>query len=338
MNSEMDAFRFHHGDNFFELVRTIERLARWRAERESGAKPSLGRDGPASRESIRFHAASGLAFPSRAVERIWRRTEGDSRIEMDVTFMGLTGPSGVLPWHYSNLVQSRNKQHDTALGDFLDLFNHRLLALFYRAWSKYRLAVQEETYADNADQNPFTPSLQALAGQPSSSRFDPQLFYAGHFSRHTRSGSSLEQLLADFLDMPVVVESFVGQWLSIAPLHRLRIGTVANGRNNALGEGVMAGRRLWDMQSKLAITIGPVNQPRFEELLPGGCRFDMLRQLLDAYAPSQHDIELRYLIDDGARTKLGRDLRLGRNVWLQRTAGELRGARLQLRRRRAHHR
>src|SRR5690606_19919489 len=127
-------------------------------------------------------------------------------------------------------------QRDSALADFLDLFNHRLLSLFYRAWAKYRMALQFE---EDPQHNPFTQALQALAGQHQSIRFEPRLYYAGHFARFTRSASNLERLLGDFLVAPVRIEPFIGQWIPIREEHRLRIGSGERGRNNKLGEGVM---------------------------------------------------------------------------------------------------
>ncbi len=63
---------------------------------------------------------------------------------MAVACLGLFGPSGSLPDHYTSLVIQRLRQHDFALRDFLDLFNHRTISLFYRAWEKYRFTIAYE--------------------------------------------------------------------------------------------------------------------------------------------------------------------------------------------------
>jgi type VI secretion system protein ImpH len=90
----------------------------------------------------------------------------------------------------------------------------------------------------------------------------------------------------------------------------------------------MAGKRLWDMQSRLTITIGPLSHITFETLLPGGSAFERLRQLIEAYVPPSQNVELRYLIDDTERRALGNDLQLGRTAWLH--GSGLRHARLPL--------
>src|SRR5690625_3644103 len=149
-------------DDFFQLVRVLERASQFFSEDDDAGL--VGSDSPPQAEPVRFHTAHGLAFPARSVERVWRESESVNPLRhgMAVTFMGLTGPSGTLPSHYSTLVQARLKQRDTALADFLDLFNHRLLSLYYRAWAKYRPTLQHEDAAQTGHTPALTRVLQAL--------------------------------------------------------------------------------------------------------------------------------------------------------------------------------
>jgi len=316
-------------DDFFQLVRVLERTL---------PTAGVGGDGPPAWEPVRFRAVNHLAFPGRALERVKRR-QGDDAIsgqpfQVEVGFMGLTGPTGVLPQHYTTLLQERLKQRDHALADFLDLFNHRLIGLFYRAWAKYRLVAQYERHYHDLGGDPFTRVVRALAGQTGAQAHEPRLYYGGHFARHTRSASALARMLGDFLGHPVRIESFVGQWLPIAPQDRLCIGSGERGRNNRLGDGVLPGRRVWDAQSLFRIEIGPLSHAEHERLLPHTPRARALYRLIEEYTPSQLDIELRFLIDDdlSARRPLGDRLRLGWNVWLQSTPARRRVATMLLRR------
>ncbi len=89
-----------------------------------------------------------LGFPGSAIESINDVTgdDGIKRLEVYVNFMGLTGPSGALPRHYTELVMQRSRLKDVAIREFFDLFNHRLITLNYKAWEKYQFSIQHEYY------------------------------------------------------------------------------------------------------------------------------------------------------------------------------------------------
>ena len=119
---------------------------------------------------------------------------------MTVAFMGLTGPSGVLPLFYTKLLMERRKAGDRTLAAFLDLLNHRLISLFYRAWEKYHVIVPYERGEDDR----FSRSLFHLIGLGTRGLRDRHdfpdealLFYAGHFARRRRPAVVLEDVLRD---------------------------------------------------------------------------------------------------------------------------------------------
>ena len=60
---------------------------------------------------------------------------------MTVNIMSLAGVLVPLPAWVSERDIERSTRGDGALADFLDLFNHRLLSLLYRAQKKYRPAL-----------------------------------------------------------------------------------------------------------------------------------------------------------------------------------------------------
>lgn len=313
------------GDDFFEQVRFLERQAHLLA---AEPRARLGADGPPAAEPVQFRATQEPVFAARAIEHIGATATG--QITVDVALFGLTGPSGVLPAPYGALVRSRLRQRDRALADFLDLFNHRLIALYYRAWSKYRVAAERELTGSDTD--PFTRALRALTGDTAAAPAFARLFYGGHFSRARRSAGDLARMTADFLGVPTAVDGFIGQWLPIAMRDRLQLGSRGSGTNNHLGSGVVAGRRIWDMQSRFALRLGPLSEAEFERLLPGTPRFAALAQLLHDFAPPHLDIQLHYLVRGRAQTCLDGRSRLGRNVWLRSRGDALRRARIQLRR------
>src|SRR5947199_9804372 len=79
---------------------------------------------------------------------------------MKVNFMGLSSPTGVLPTPYTELIIERAQKKDNGFRDFLDIFNHRLISLFYRAWEKYRFFVRYERHEADS----LTPLLMSFEG------------------------------------------------------------------------------------------------------------------------------------------------------------------------------
>ncbi|MEJ7618544.1 MAG: type VI secretion system baseplate subunit TssG [Pyrinomonadaceae bacterium] len=141
---------------FFQAVRLMMKLGQQQQRQPVGAAAAP------SEEAVRFRTRVSLVFPPSELYELKRRAdEEDQRPpEMTVAFMGLTGPAGVLPLHYTELLIERARYKDTAGWEFLDIFNHRLISLFFRAWEKYRLTA---TY-ESGDLGRFTEYLFCLTG------------------------------------------------------------------------------------------------------------------------------------------------------------------------------
>jgi predicted component of type VI protein secretion system len=145
--------------------------------RESGgprfppAWSPVGEDYSPSEEIVRFRAHVSHSFPpSEIVSFHLPPKSGESEAarppEMVISFLGMIGPQGVLPQHYTQLVIDRVRRKDHALRDFLDIFHHRLVSLFYRAWEKYRVAIGYERahYRASTDSDLFLECLYAVVG------------------------------------------------------------------------------------------------------------------------------------------------------------------------------
>jgi type VI secretion system protein ImpH len=245
-----------------------------------------------------------------------------------VAFFGLTGPSGVLPQPYTELEIRRLQRKDSTLRDFLDLFHHRAISLFYRAWRKYRLPFSAEHAARQAgrrggSEDSFSLALRSLVGRGTvhvGRQRAPELaawiYYSGLFASTRRSGEALSAMLAEMLGTPVEVMPFVGRWLEIPPSERSRLGQAS------LGGGLALGDRVWDVQSKTRVVIGPMDQASVQRFAPGSA---LLRRTVDsirAFVDRQLDFELDLLLLPGAGvpTRLGGDprkgSRLGWNAWV----------------------
>src|SRR5579872_5836244 len=126
--------------SFFQAARLLHLLA--------GVKQPLGSFNPSSREPVRLATRPSLSFPPSEIHSLEERV--DQPPKMTVNFFGLDGALGVLPTRYTELIAERLAARDTTLRDFLDIFNHRMISLLYRAWEKYRFPVAYERGGDDA--------------------------------------------------------------------------------------------------------------------------------------------------------------------------------------------
>ena len=334
--------------DFYQAVRVLEYRLRERRGEEPASVGAVGHD-DADSELVRFRAQVSLSFPATAISELRHPTgDGDDRVaasppEMTVTFLGLTGPSGVLPRHYTELMVQRVRQKDTSLRDFLDLFNHRLISLFYRAWEKYRLPIgYERSQLDDPACQPdrVTRGLFCLVGMGTPGlrrRLDLDdeafVFFSGHFAHFPRSATALECALEDFLEMPVRVQQCQGQWLNLERDDQAEMPSARDpqGRNNQLGVNLVIGTRVWDVQSKFRLRIGPLTWRQFRTLMPNGDALRPLCQFTRTYAGLALDFDVQPVLHPhevwpargpnepgGARLSpdLGDGPYLGWNTWM----------------------
>jgi len=304
-----------HRFGFFQAVRLLELFAPDRT--------AVGLDGPPPSEAVRFSAEASLAFPASEVLDL-QPGQDDGATRMTVRHMGLTGPQGTLPRHYTTLVMERLRQRDRTLADFLDLFNHRLVSLFFRAWTKYRLHLRVRQDAGDA----LSTYLYSLFGMGTPGLHGRMavddralLFYTGLLAQRPRSATGLVALLGDYFHrLPVRVEQFVGQWLALDPegLTSLRL----HGGNNRLGVDAIIGSRVWHTQSRFRVLLGPMSYPRFCAFLPPGRASREVLALTRFFVGLELDFEFRLLLraEEIPSCQLGSTgplaTRLGWSTWL----------------------
>jgi len=334
--------------DFFQAVRLLEKIAPER-------RP-VGHEAPPSMEAARFRAHLAMNFPASAIYQV----EPPAVLvppTLTVTFMGLTGPSGILPRHYTEMLMrardARGPERYVAR-DWFDLFNHRLISLFYRAWTKYRFWLSYER-GEHAlpDPDTFTEGLYCLIGLGNRSlrnrlrvavrppAEDPQrerilsrvddrvlLYYAGFLAHRPRCALSLERLLEDYFGIPVRVLQFQGQWLRLDTTSQSQVGV--EGGNNGLGMNVVVGERVWDIRSKIRIRLGPLTYERFvsfcpdQSAAPGRKDFFKLMHLVRLYVGPELMIDVQLILkaSEIPRCKMhhtpSKGPRLGWNCWLTR--------------------
>jgi len=312
---EQELFDEPYRFEFFQAVRLLERL--------DANRTPVGYDGKATREAVRFRTNQTLSFPSSEVHDLARNglEESEGPPEMTVAFMGLTGPLGVLPHHYTELLMDRARYKDTALWSFLDIFNHRMISLFYRAWEKHRFPVAYER--DQLDQ--FTSYLFSIVGMGTGGlrgrlSFEDQALirYGGLISQRPHSASAITAILSDYFGVPARAVQFAGQWLNLGE-DVTKLGSA----NSQLGASTIAGARVWDSQSKFRIKLGPLRLQQFHAFVPAGSGFRPMKDLLRLLAGLEFDfdVQLGLKADEVPACRIGAEPqngpRLGWTSWLK---------------------
>ncbi len=273
--------------DFYQAVYKIES----QLSVEDKAWLSVGRDSFPGKELVRFKSDQHLGFPGRPISKVDVQSNDDdlTSIDMHVSFMGLTGPSGVLPRHYSELILKCIKNRDTAMRDFFDLFNHRLISLHYRAWQKYRMASHYELGGSDLS-DPYSKALASLSGAQESL----QIYYGGLFNKSNRSAEGLRCILKDFLDCNVDVSELEGKWVNLSEIDQTKLASrlQPEGQYSRLGTEAALGKKVWDVSSGIKVTVSPKNHAQVTNLLPGKALHQKLQQLIKDY------------VDDGLHVKL----------------------------------
>jgi len=275
----------------FEFFQAVTLLQRVREDRHP-----VGRFSNPEDEAVHFRVNNQLGFPASQIQAIdWPDAAPP---KMMVNFMGLTGPLGVLPYCYTELILERLRAKDKSLVEFFDIFNHRAISFFYRAWEKYRFPV---TYC-LGDEDKFTQRLLDLIGlgtpglqQRQAVPDEALLHYVCLLGLQSRSAVALEQILADYFDVAVEVEQFVGAWyrLDLATQSRVEEGDT---EAEQLGVGVVVGDEVWDQQSRVRIKLGPMSLARYHDFLPEGSAYEPLRALTRFYSNDEFDFEVELIL------------------------------------------
>lgn len=285
-------------------------------------------DDPA--EVANFRTPPGLTYPPADVIEF----HGTGRPDVSVGMIGLTGPSGVLPRHYTDSVVQALRNRSSSLHSFLDLLSHRFVAFFARAGAKYRPARAAESAATKtpAVVDPITKVLLALTGYGTAHLTgrmligtESLLHYAGIFAMRPRSPERLRAMASDWLGMPVEVIEFAGAWLNLPPDQRTRIGAI--GQFSQLSADAAAGVRAWDPQARIILRIGPLDRAGFERLLPDRMALHRFVSLVRAYVGFEIGFAINPVLAADNVPPLRLDAaadpppRLGWNTWLEPVAG-----------------
>jgi type VI secretion system protein ImpH len=302
---------------FFQAVYLLQRILSDREHVGQFARPET--------EAVRFEVNNSLAFPASEIQEIvWN---GDEAPRVRVNFMGLTGPSGLLPRAYTELLMERARSKDRSLEAFLDIFHHRMLSLFYAAWEKYRFLFR---YEGSGELEGFSRFLGAFCGMATDGllvqepiKHDSLFYYAGILSMHSRSATALREMIAEYFDVPVEIQEFVGAWYRLDENNQCSFE--GNGSySERLGIGIIVGDEIWSQQSRVRIRLGPLSRQQYRQFLPSGSAYTALSALTKFFSGHEIDFEVQLIMnrEDVPSCVLGGDetpVSLGWGAWIKST-------------------
>lgn len=285
--------------------------------------PRLGESKRPSQDKVRLGQEAEMAFPPTTI-RSFSMPQGDAPGKLINRAFGLFGTHGPLPLHLTEYARDRQRNHrDHTFVDFANLFTHRMLGLFYRAWS----SAEPSPSFDREGNDPFEEKVAALAGHKGKQQQDrdsmPDLskrYFAGFMASGPRHADGLMSIISAFFDSKVELQHFVGTWLKLDPDDRWALGA-----STGLGQGTSIGEKVWSRSSKFRLRIGPLKLADYERILPGGPSLKRLEAIVLNYMGDvfEWDVNLVLKADEVPKSVLGKTTRLGHTSWIgTRTSNE----------------
>jgi type VI secretion system protein ImpH len=296
---------------FYQAVRRIECAYK--------DKPRIGTSLRPKDDPVRFGQPPSTSFAPSSLS-YFKLGEKGLAPKMGVNFIGVFGPNGALPIHLTEYARSRIvNDHDKTLSGFVDVYHHRLISLFYRAWAN----AQPTVNYDRPDKDQFAKYVGALIGigMPSLRNRDSvqdrsKFYYSGWLGNQAKNAEGLRAIISDYFAMPAQIEQFVPQWIELPKECQLLLGI--NRETGTLGRNAAIGKKAWECQQKFRIVMGPLNRKQYLRMLPGGESLKHLQALVRNYVGDElaWDLKLVMKHEQMPSLKLGATGMLG---WTART-------------------
>lgn len=306
---ELEESPYRH--DFFMALRRLESMY--------PDKPRFGQGARPIDEPVRLGQEPSMAFAPSAVAS-FKAGGKDSPHKLSGFFFGLFGPNGPLPLHLTEYARARERnENDPTFRGFANIFHHRLLMLFYRAWANGQPTAsldrettrQFDTYVGSVF-GIGAPQFRNRDSVPDSAK----LHMGGRFALQTKSAEGLLAILQEFFRLPFQIVEYVGEWLRLSPKDWMRLG--ATGSAGKLGMDALIGGSVWNCQHKFRIVCGPLRLNDFSRLLPGQRSLLRLRDTVRGYIGFSVDWDLNLVLAgaDVPQLILGQSGVLGWTTWL----------------------
>ena len=282
--------------------------------------PRIGRSLSPSQDPLRFAQSPALDFAPATLESVERKDPTRPPTLYSRHF-GLFGPNGPLPLCLTEYAHDRLRHYkDGTFTAFCNVFHHRLLSFFFRAWADAHKTVDLDR-PDDRCWSQFVGSLFGLGMESLLGRESvpdrAKLYFAGRLAQQNRNAEGLEAIIADFFGVPTAVHTFIGRWLNLPPGSTCKLGDSPS--TGAVGASVIVGSRVWTCQLHFRLRMGPMKLADFERLLPVGGAFRRLCDWVRHYTGDQYSWDTQMVLakDEVPVTQMGWAGRLGWTTWLK---------------------
>ncbi|MDR3285163.1 MAG: type VI secretion system baseplate subunit TssG [Holosporales bacterium] len=239
-----------------------------------------------------------------------------------VNFTGIAGIQGPLALIYTEKVFRETRAGKKIFARFLDIFNHRIISLFYEAPKSI------PGYSDEPPQKSIIGGLlKAFGGIDQSEENEESwndytkylITYKSMFWQRVRSTINLKQMLQNFLNTKIHISEFVGNFFNISDKEVTKIGRL-NGNLITLGRDSVLGDRVWRQNTRINITVLEVDFKTYETFNPykNGKNLEHLLQICKSYIPAFIRTQFFIKIDQKFKKKtiLMEKHHLGFDTWL----------------------
>ncbi|WP_273402693.1 type VI secretion system baseplate subunit TssG [Campylobacter avium] len=301
--------------DFFTLLRYIES--------KYPKKTKLGYALNYEDEIIRFSQVPHLKFAESEIADIDIK---DDKVLLKVYFFGLLGPNSVMPLEFTNFVMNRSLNHqDKGIQSFLDIINHRMLSLYYKAKS-----VNNQTLSFSKEEDNFYDMISSFCANTQNLHrdkkhilpYDTQITYAHFLSKKIRSKDGLEKILSTFFKLPFRILTHINTKSSI-PKEFLCV--LSNPKSAILGKNTQIGKHYFSKNKRIILELDQISLKDYKNFIPRSLGFLRLIALINMYLskPIEYIIKFRLKKDSDVKSYLDAKSALGVNSWLSSKNAEL---------------
>jgi type VI secretion system protein ImpH len=299
-----------HSFNFYRAVRLLEA--------EFRDRPRVGNSVRLEEDFLRLCQIPSLSFAPSTIESA---EQLEKAIRLFVNFLGMFGPNGPLPQHLTDFARDRYRNaHDRTLVRFMDIFHHRMLSFFYRAWVLNQKSADFDRPEESRYANYFgtvfgigMPALRERDSVPDRAK----IYFSGHLAAQSRNAEGLASILEDFFGLPTEIQEFTGFWMKIPPENQCRLGESPD--TGSLGVNAIAGSKKFEAQLKFRVRMGPMDLDALKRLVPVTDTFKKLKDWILNYINEELFWDLQCVLKAKAvpTISLGQEGLLGWTTWLK---------------------